>query len=92
MKWSACRTFSSSAASFTWPDKFTIIIQDGKEFVAMKPMVEGMGLVWNNQPRNIKEDSSLAPVMLTISTTGSDGKHYDMVCLPLGYAAGTVLS
>ena len=49
----------------------------------MKPMVEGMGLEWNNQLRNIKEDSSLAPVMATMATTGSDGKHYDMVCLPL---------
>ena len=58
----------------------------------MKPMVEGMGLEWNNQLRNIKEDSSLAPVMATMATTGSDGKHYDMVCLPLSYAAGTVLS
>ena len=48
----------------------------------MKPIVEGMGLAWNGQLANINNDSSLAPVTVTITATGSDGKHYDMACLP----------
>ena len=53
----------------------------------MKPMVEGMGLAWNNQLRNIKEDSGLAPAMLTISIPSSGGNQA-MVCLPLDMIAG----
>ena len=48
----------------------------------MKPIVEGMGLAWNGQLANIKNDSSLAPTMQMVCIVAEDGKSRDMVCLP----------
>ena len=62
--------------------------KNGKKYVAMKPIVEAMGLDWSQQVKNIKTDTVLNSVMGLEPITGSDGKRYEMVCLPLEYLNG----
>ena len=60
---------------------------DGKRYVAMKPIVEGMGLEWNKQLELIKRDAVLSEGM-TITGIPSDGGMQSMVCLPFDYLNG----
>lgn len=53
----------------------------------MKPIVEGMGLDWDNQRRNIKNDSNLSEGAVTI-TVPTAGGNQAMICLPLDMIAG----
>ena len=47
-----------------------VIEKDGKYFVAMKPLCEGIGLSWRGQHEIIKRDKVLNSVMHKIRTTG----------------------
>jgi hypothetical protein len=52
-------------------------------YVAMKPIVEGMGLHWDKQLQRIKEHPVLGPQLSPIrGVAGADGKKYEMMCLP----------
>jgi len=51
--------------------------------VAMKPVVEGMGLAWSPQFVKLKDHPVLAPAVTQIVTTGADGKSYEMTAVPL---------
>ena len=66
------------------------IVRDetGSILVAMKPVVDALGLDWKSQHRNISEDPVLNSVMVIMTTTGADGKQYEMFCLPLDYLNG----
>lgn len=61
---------------------------EGKPYVAMKPICEGMDLDWPGQLKLLKRDQVLSSVMVVMTTTGSDGKNYEMMCLPLKYLPG----
>jgi hypothetical protein len=54
---------------------------DNKPYVAMRPIVENMGLSWATQ--RVKINEKFGSVVSIIDTTGFDGKRYEMVCLPL---------
>lgn len=59
-------------------------IKDGKPFVAMKPVVEGMGLSWQKQLEKMQSHPVLKRQLYTLrGMTGADGKAYAMACLPL---------
>ena len=62
--------------------------QSGIILVAMKPIVDALGLHWSTQCQIIKQEPVLNSVMREIRTTGADGKQYEMVCLPLDYLNG----
>lgn len=64
-----------------YEDTMVLVDHDGQPFVAMKPVVENMGLDWKGQ--HVKLTAKFDSVMEIISTTGVDGKQYEMVCLPL---------
>jgi hypothetical protein len=56
--------------------------QDGERWVALRPVVEGMGLDWSGQRAKLaaqRERFSCGD----IPTTGADGKRYEMSCIPL---------
>lgn len=69
-------------------DPIQVIEQDGNHYVAMRPICTALSLNWKNQYRNLKEDPVLNSVMVITTTTGSDGKQYEMVCLPIEYLNG----
>ena len=61
--------------------ELTLIDCNGEPYVAMRPIVEGMGLTWKTQYRKISQRFN--SVMVEMTTTGKDGKQYKMICLPL---------
>jgi hypothetical protein len=64
-----------------YEDTLVLVNSDNEPVVAMKPIVENMGLDWKGQ--HVKLSEKFNSVMEIISTTGGDGKTYEMVCLPL---------
>lgn len=66
----------------------SVIEKDDKQYVAMKPIVKAMGLDWKSQYRSISRDPVLNSVMVNLTTTGEDGKQYEMTSLPLNKLNG----
>lgn len=70
-------------------NEIVVIEKNGERFVAMKPIVEALGLEWHKQFELINRDPVLSKV--TIPVTGivaEDGKRRKMLCLPLKYLNG----
>jgi len=64
-----------------YEDMLVLIGDDNVPMVAMKPIVENMGLSWQGQHAKLNEKFN--SVIKLILTTGADGKNYEMTCLPL---------
>ena len=58
-----------------------LVGKDNEALVAMKPIATNMGLDWKSQHTKLTE--KFGSVMVEITTTGGDGKRYEMSCLPL---------
>lgn len=69
-------------------NEITAVNKDGKQYVAMRPIAKAMGLDWKSQYRSITRDPVLNSVVVNLTTTGVDGKNYEMICLPLDYLNG----
>lgn len=65
-----------------------VVDKGGRQYAAMKPLVEAMGLDWRAQHRLIQNDSILSSVMVVMKFPGADGKRYKMLALPLEYLNG----
>lgn len=62
-------------------DTLALIEHNGQPFVAMKPIVENMGLAWQRQHAKLSEKfSSTITIMVMVA---EDGKSREMACLPL---------
>ena len=55
--------------------------KDGETYVPIKPICEAIGVDAKSQRAKLQEDEFFASVGAIITSTGSDGKHYDMYCL-----------
>ena len=53
---------------------------DGQVFVAVKPIIEFLGLNWSTQLRRLRKDDDLGMVEMTIPTVTGDQRG---ICLPL---------
>ncbi|MDH0638188.1 hypothetical protein N5D52_14670 [Pseudomonas sp. GD03860] len=71
--------------------KLLLVEHEGQPFIPMKPVVEGMGLDWKSQHAKL-QGGRFNSVMVMITTTGADGKQYEMACLPLRKLAGWLMS
>lgn len=58
-------------------------IQDGKPYVAMKPICENIGLQWEAQQKRIQRHDVLKSTMSMMNMVAEDGKQREMLCLPL---------
>lgn len=67
-----------------------LVYQDNEPYVAMRPMVENMGLAW--KPQFLKISEKFSSVVTEMVTTGADGKQYVMTCLPLRKLAAWLYS
>lgn len=54
--------------------------RDGEAFVPARPICEIMGLDWRSQHAKLTAPESEAVVVMN-TTTGSDGKRYEMLCV-----------
>lgn len=68
--------------------------EDGEIYVALRPIVEAMGLSWGSQLNRIKRDAVLSKKMRTLSVfitntqVEETGQHREVVCLPKQYISG----
>lgn len=51
------------------------------EAIALRPVVENLGLDWSSQLKKIKRDYKLNQLWSSYKVASTDGKSYEMVCL-----------
>ena len=71
--------------------KFQCPQEDGQIFVPVKPLCEALGIAHQVQQDVIKKHPIWGSVITLRVTTGSDGKQYEMLCVPLKYAFGWLM-
>lgn len=64
-------------------DEIITFESGGVRYVAMRRIVENIGLAWQSQHAKLLEQRSKFSCN-DIVTTGADGKEYAMVCMPVG--------
>ena len=69
-------------------NEICLVENDNQLFVPLRPICTALELNWQNQVRNIQDDAVLSSVVVTMTTTGQDGKQYEMICIPLSYLNG----
>ena len=69
-------------------DTIQAVKENEKVWVPLKPICTAMGIDWSGQKKLLERDEVLSSVMVMMTTNGSDGKSYEMVCLPLDYLNG----
>lgn len=52
-------------------------------YVALRPVVEGMGLTWSRQRKKIVADTERFSTVALKATVAEDGKQREMLCIPL---------
>jgi len=61
---------------------------DGKPYVALKPLVENIGLQWEAQYKRLQRNPVLKSTMSVMDMVAEDGKQREMLCLPLSMLNG----
>lgn len=64
-------------------DTLYLIDHDGEPYVPLKPICDNLGIDWKTQYRKIMADQNRWSVMGIKTTSESDGKRYEMVCIHL---------
>jgi len=64
-------------------EKILAFEDNNQRLIAVKPICEAFQIDWSSQRSKLKKDVLFNSVMAFKTTTGSDGKKYEMVCLPL---------
>lgn len=66
----------------------TVITQDDQQLVAMRPIIEAIGLGWQSQYNRIQRHPVLKSTVVMMNTVAQDGKQRQLLCLPLDYLNG----
>ena len=69
-----------------------VVADDREQLVAVKPVCEILGVAYPPQYTKLKEHPLFSSVITLSVTTGSDGKAYEMVCIPLRYFSSWLFS
>lgn len=65
-----------------------VVENNSERLVPVKPICEALGIAYEPQFTKLKEDEFLSSVITLSITTGSDGKQYEMSCLPFEFVFG----
>ena len=65
-----------------------LIIEGDEKRVAVKPICEALGIDFSVQRKRLNDDPILNSVVALSTTTGSDGKQYEMVTIPFKFVFG----
>ncbi len=71
---------------------FAEISESGNVYVPIKPICTALGVDDKRQRDKIQEDDILSSVGGLTPSTGTDGKQYEMFCLPLEYVYGWIFT
>lgn len=63
-------------------------VKDGEILVPIKPICTAIGIDFKSQRNKIERHPILSSVGVIMTSTGSDGKHYEMMCLPVEHIFG----
>lgn len=66
----------------------TCIENDNKRFIPIRPICEALDIDVESQRKKIYDDEILGSVAVLSTATGSDGKRYEMLHLPLEFVFG----
>lgn len=69
-------------------DEIVTFERNGEPYVALRPLVEGIGLNWSGQFLRVRRDPVLGPVVCVTQTVGQDGKVREMTSLPVSMLSG----
>lgn len=72
--------------------RIAVLLADGTWWVAVKPICEALGVNYNRQFQNIKEDDILSGVFANQQTHDTSGRVQEMLCLPEKFIYGWVFS
>lgn len=64
------------------------VIRNGEKRVAVRPICDALGIDFSAQLQRLKRDEILSSVVVTITTTGADGKQYEMITIPFKFVFG----
>lgn len=79
---------ASTVAAKINNQELVIISENAGKLVPIKPICSALGIDFKSQYAKLKDDENLSSVMVLSTTTGADGKNYEMTCLPLKYIFG----
>lgn len=65
---------------------------EGITYIAMRPVVEGLGLAWKPQYQKLTANREYISVIRELKVRGGDGKHRKTICLPRDYLDRWLLS
>lgn len=65
-----------------------MVIENGDKLVPIKPICDALGIDAKAQRSKIQEDDFLSSVGVLSTSTGKDGKNYEMFCIPFKYVFG----
>jgi hypothetical protein len=68
------------------------IATDGKYWIAIKPICEALGVDYERQRKNIKEDEILCQLPSEQTVVAADGRLRKMICLPEFFIYGWIFS
>lgn len=66
----------------------SVFSQNKTQYVAMRPIVENIGLSWDSQFKKIQRHEILNSTVVMMTMVAPDGKKREMLCLPLDYLNG----
>jgi len=69
-------------------DEIIAIYENGKVWVALRPIIENLGLSWSKQRRKLLADPVLSSTVAQKATVAQDGKERKLLCLPVEYLNG----
>lgn len=69
-----------------------VVADEREQLVAVKPVCEILGVDFSAQRAKLKEHPIFSSVMVMNTTTGADGKRYEMLCIPFRFFAGWLFS
>ncbi len=73
-------------------DIIVLVENVSKKLVPISPICDALGIDSKAQRNRIERDEILSKVKVMTTSTGSDGKQYDMMCLPLKFVFGWLFS
>lgn len=65
-----------------------IVSTSDEQYVAIRPICEALGVDAKAQRSRIERDEILNSVEVMMTSTGKDGKQYEMLCIPYMYIFG----
>lgn len=68
-----------------------VLQHDGKPYVAMRSIVENIGLDWSSQRKRIFRNEILKESVVIMTTENKTNFEREVICLPLGYLNGWLL-